>query len=267
MIKFRTISTAVIACAMTISLGSCGTQKCVQDGQQTIGGKLYTAAWIQRSAEYKALCLQAYNIATERIDALTSKAHTKPLAIVTDIDETIVDNSPNCVHNALKGEDYSGKSWHEWCERAEALPLEGAVAFFNHAAQKGVTVFYISNRDHQDRKGTLENLRKAGFPFADDAHLMTRDNTSDKQARRDAVLEKYDIVMLLGDNLGDFESIFDSSNETVRNEAVKKFSNEFGNKFIVLPNPNYGTWEKAMNGGYPSLKVRDEKLHNQLRTY
>ncbi|MFC4666412.1 5'-nucleotidase, lipoprotein e(P4) family [Falsiporphyromonas endometrii] len=265
--KLKNIGTVMISCATAFLLASCGTTKCEQAGQYTLGGKLYTSAWIQRSAEYKALCLQAYNIATERIDNLTSKPHSKPLAIVTDIDETIVDNSPNCVHNAIKGEDYSSQSWHEWCAKGEAKPLEGAIAFFNHAAQKGVTVFYISNRDHKDRQGTLKNLQKLGFPFADEEHLVTRDNTSDKQPRRDMVLKNYDIVMLLGDNLGDFESVFDSANENVRNEAVKKFANQFGNKFIVLPNPNYGTWEKAMNGGYPSLKERDQKLFKELTTY
>ena len=75
----------------------------------TLGGKLYTSAWIQRSAEYKALCHQAYNIATERLLAATARGGHR-WAIVTDIDETIVDNSANSVHQALKGEDFTQAS-------------------------------------------------------------------------------------------------------------------------------------------------------------
>lgn len=234
----------------------------------TLGGKLFTSAWIQRSAEYKALCHQAYNIAGDRLElALAKHRGGKPLAIVTDIDETIVDNTPNAVHQALRGEDYTDTSWNEWCDRAEALPLAGARDFFVRADKAGVKIFYVSNRNEINRSGTIKNLRRLGFPQAEDSQLLLRSSTSDKTARRNQVLEEYDIVLLLGDNLGDFEHIFDSSSESVRDEATERLRNEFGRKFIVLPNPNYGTWEKAMNGGYPKLEVKDKKLRTMLRTY
>lgn len=236
----------------------------------TLGGKLYTSAWIQRSAEYKALCMQAYSLATLRLDeALRAhKPGDRPLAIVTDIDETILDNTPNSVHQALKGEDYTDASWNEWCALAQADTLAGARDFFVRAAEAGVEVFYISNRHEVNRAGTLANLSRYGFPQADDAHLLLRSpETSDKTARRDQVLERYDIVMLLGDNLGDFDHTFDSSSEAVRAEGLVRYASDFGRRFIVLPNPNYGTWDKAMNGGYPPLSVRDSLLRTQLRTH
>ncbi|GAD05749.1 acid phosphatase [Porphyromonas crevioricanis JCM 15906] len=266
-------SFSIFSCVLLFSLSACSSRRSAHqlpDGHYTLGGKLYTSAWIQHSAEYKALCLQAYNVATDRIDHLTSAmrpAVEKPIAIVTDIDETILDNTPNSVHEALKGNDYNSESWTEWCNRAEADTLAGAVRFFQHAADKGVTVFYISNRNAAERDGTLRNLRKFGFPYADEAHLLTRENTSDKQARRDEVLRNYEIVMYLGDNLGDFHSIFDSADPSVRDKALDSFASEFGHCFIVLPNPNYGTWHKAMNGGYFDLKTQDEKLLKVLKTY
>lgn len=269
--------TLVSACGLMI-LSSCGSVKqpsnlVAQDKavvmSPTLGGKLFTSAWIQRSAEYKALCVQAYNVATWRLQEIVSrhKSGDKPLAIVTDIDETIVDNSPNSVYQALRGEDYADASWNAWCERSEAIALEGAKAFFNLAHNKGVEVFYISNRNEQNRAGTLRNLKALGFPQADDAHLLLRTTTSDKTERRAKVLEQYNIVMLLGDNLGDFDHIFDSADEAIRDKAVQTNASHFGERFIVLPNPNYGTWEKAMNGGYPSLPVKDKKLREQLKTY
>lgn len=235
---------------------------------ETLGGKLFTSAWIQRSAEYKALCHQAYNIAGERLDlALANRKASRPLAIITDIDETIVDNTPNAVHQALRGQDYTDASWDVWCDRAEALPLAGARDFFTRADKAGVKIFYVSNRNEINRNGTIKNLRRLGFPQAEDSQLLLRTSTSDKTARRNQVLEQYDIVLLLGDNLGDFDHIFDSSDEAIRDEATDRLRSEFGRKFIVLPNPNYGTWEKAMNGGYPSLEVKDKKLRTMLRTY
>ena len=98
-----------------LTLGGCSVAQ--QDTQWTLGGKLFTSAWIQRSAEYQALCIQAYNIATERVDALPAerKQGDRPYAIVTDIDETILDNTPNSVYQALRGKDYDEETWGKWC--------------------------------------------------------------------------------------------------------------------------------------------------------
>ena len=235
----------------------------------TLGGKLFTAAWIQRSAEYKALCQQAYNVATERLLAATQKplaAGEKRWAIVTDIDETIIDNSANSVYQALKGEDYSQPSWDRWCDQADAVALQGAVEFFRQADALGVDIYYISNRDEVNRAGTKKNLRDLGFPQVEDSHFMFKDKSSDKTSRRNEVLKTHNILMLLGDNLGDFDHFFDIRDEAVRDQGVLRFAAEFGKRFIVLPNPNYGAWEPAMNGGYPDLKTKDGKLTTILRT-
>lgn len=233
----------------------------------TLGGKLYTAAWMQHSAEYQALCLQSYAIARLRLDEALNRPHSKPIAIVTDIDETLLDNSPNAVHQALKGEDYTDASWDIWCARAEAVPMAGSQAFFNYADSCGVKIFYISNRNEQNREGTIANLKRYNYPQVIDEQLLLRAGTSDKTARRQQVLQQYDIIMLLGDNLGDFDHVFDSSDEGTRADAVSKYSAEFGQRFIVLPNPNYGTWERAMNGGYPPLQEKDAKLPSLLKSY
>lgn len=235
----------------------------------TLGGKLFSAAWIQRSAEYKALCQQAYNIATERLVAATSTplaSGEKRWAIVTDIDETIVDNSANSVYQALKGEDYSQPSWDRWCDQADAVALQGAVEFFRKADALGVDIYYISNRDEVNRTGTKKNLRDLGFPQVEDSHFMFKDKSSDKTSRRNEVLKTHNILMLLGDNLGDFDHFFDVRDEAIRDQGVSRFAAEFGKRFIVLPNPNYGAWEPAMNGGYPDLKTKDAKLTTILRT-
>lgn len=273
--KFRTA--AFFFVAVVLLLAACAVNKpdvrtpSAVLSHHTIGGKLFTSAWMQRSAEYQALCLQAYNIATERLDRavdLNSRSEApKKLAVITDIDETFLDNSPNSVHQALSGKDYEEASWNAWCELADADTVGGAVDFFRHAADRGVEVFYISNRNESNRSGTLKNLRRYGLPYADNDHLLLRTNTSNKDERRAAVLKDYEVIIYLGDNLGDFSHLFDSNSEAERKHALWKFKREIGSRFIVLPNPNYGNWEKAMNGGYPPLSVRDSILKHTLRSH
>jgi len=224
-------------------------------GQQTAtsdptisDGKLFTAVWMQRSAEYKALCLQAYQLAELRLQQiLTSQKPARPLAVVTDIDETFLDNSPYAIHQALQGKDFDPASWQDWVSQAAADTIAGAWTFFNKAASQGVTIFYVTNRDQRARAATLKNLQKFGFPDADEAHLLTMAGSSSKQSRRDSIAGQYTIALLLGDNLTDFSPLFDNHpSEADRAREVLNHPELFGKKFIVLPNPNYGDWENAI---------------------
>ena len=57
---------------------------------------IQSVLWQQQSAEYRALAYQAYNLAKLQLDNILQSENTsdKPLAIVTDVDETVIDNSP-----------------------------------------------------------------------------------------------------------------------------------------------------------------------------
>lgn len=200
--------------------------------------------WQQLSAEYKSLCYQSFNWAKIILNnALAKENHTKPLAIITDIDETILNNSPYSGKLIIEEENYSSTTWKEWGELETAEAIPGAKVFLQYAASKNVEVFYISNRSDIQKKETLYNLQKKGMPFCDADHLLLKTNTSAKQARRDKVLKNYEIVLLLGDNLSDFHEAFDDQKTARRNHLVDSLKVEFGNKFIVLPNPMYGDWE------------------------
>ncbi|MBS1919053.1 MAG: 5'-nucleotidase, lipoprotein e(P4) family [Bacteroidetes bacterium] len=211
-----------------------------------INGKLFAVAYMQRSAEYHALCLQAYNIATLRLNEALQNASSKPRAVITDIDETLLDNSADEVHHDLQGKGFDPKEWTKWTGMAAADTIPGALTFFKYAASKNVEVFYITNRDEKDKEGTLKNLKKFDFPYADEAHLVLKQGVSSKEARRQKVMEKYDVVLLLGDNLSDFSSLWDSKTVGQRLENVQHQSSEFGSRFIILPNPVYGDWENAL---------------------
>lgn len=230
-------------------------------------GKIWSSVFQQRAAEYKALCDQAYNIARLRLEEALQKPSSKPLAIITDIDETILDNSPYAVQQGLQGKDYEPDSWYEWTEKGMADTLSGALSFFNYAASRNVEIFYITNREEQERKGTLKNLQAFHFPFADDKHLILKQTISSKEERREKVATDYNIILLIGDNLADFSNLFDKKTEEERNKNVQLLSSEFGRKFIILPNANYGGWEDAiyLNQRNWSTAQKDSLLKSKLR--
>ena len=239
-------------------------------GQLVLGGKLWSSLFQQRAAEYKALCIQAFNIGRLRLDeAVRQNSHGKPLAIITDIDETFLDNSPNSVHQALLGKDYEQEAWYEWTGKGAADTLPGALAFFNYAASRQVTVFYITNRDEKDKAGTLANLQKFRFPFSDNEHLVVRQTESSKEERRQKVMANFQVVLLLGDNLADFSALFDKKSEAERTNNVNQLADEFGKRFIVLPNANYGGWEDAIyeNKRTWTLAQKDSIIKAKLKSY
>jgi 5'-nucleotidase (lipoprotein e(P4) family) len=209
--------------------------------------KLYPVLWQQKAAEYRALCYQAFNIATVRLQeiALQSKIQRK-MAIVTDLDETILDNSYLYAQLILDGKVYSEPEWKKWTNQSKATAVPGAVQFLQFAASKGFTLFYISNRDTSEISSTVKNLIDLKIPDADRSHMLFMSNTSSKEERRQHVAEKYEIVMLLGDNLNDFMDIFRGKTIDERSEAADSQIAEWGKKFIVLPNSNYGQWEDAL---------------------
>lgn len=235
----------------------------------SLNGKVFSAVWQQNAGEFRALCYQAYNLGQIRIDENLKNPSTKPLAIITDIDETFLDNSPYAVTEAELGKDYDAKTWMNWTAKGEAKAYPGSLNFFNYAASKKVTVFYISNRDENDRIGTLKNLKDLGFPNADNEHLLLKSTTSDKEARRLEVLKNYNVIIYMGDNLADFSKMFNKKSQAERNELVDENYSEFGKRFIMLPNSGYGDWESALNGYNHQLTPaeKDQVFLKNLRGY
>ena len=210
---------------------------------------LLAVLWYQRAAECRALYHQACNLARERIDQhLARKTDKRTNAIIVDIDETILDNSPYQAGLARRGQTYSEPTWTNWvnCARAEALP--GISNLLHHAASKNVKVFYVSNRKAFQTLQTITNLQQQGLPFADTNHVLLRTAKESKDDRRAPLLTNgvYDIVLLMGDNLADFHHDFESTNQIERLQATERMRAAFGSNFVVLPNPMYGSWEGAL---------------------
>jgi 5'-nucleotidase (lipoprotein e(P4) family) len=219
--------------------------------------------WTQSSAEYRALAYQTFVLARLRLDqALQTQRRKGPTthpALIVDVDETVLDNSRFQAELILRGAAYTAESWKAWCDRAEAGAVPGAVDFLKYATQRGVRVFYITNRRQAEKAGTISNLIKLGFPAVTDESVMVREQgmTSSKESRREKVRQHYWIVMLVGDNLNDFNDNFAGKSITDRSAEVDHERSEFGSRFIVVPNPMYGDWENAVNNN--QSKLTDEQ--------
>jgi len=240
--------------------------------------QIYAILWTQSSGEYRALAYQTFALARLRLDAdlrrhpSTTQRRSRPArgsslppAVVVDIDETVLDNSRFQAELVLRGLAYTPDGWTAWCERAEAGAIPGAVDFLSYAATRGVRVFYITNRLLSEKPGTIRNLQKLGFPNVTEATVMVREEgvTSSKESRQKKVKALYRIALLIGDNLNDFNDDFVGKSIADRTAQVDRERAEFGSRFIVVPNPMYGDWEKAIYENKSRLTEEEKRTYRR----
>jgi 5'-nucleotidase (lipoprotein e(P4) family) len=168
-------------------------------------------------------------------------SHKKP-AVVLDIDETLLDNSPFQGWQVHEKKSFNNDDWFRWVELARARPLPGAVEFTGYADSLGVEVFYVSNRTVEEMGPTIENMKAWGFVNADSTHMAFKETTSSKVERRALIEQDYEILLLVGDNLADHSGIYEKRGPDHGFAAVDADRRLFGTRFIVLPNPMYGNW-------------------------
>lgn len=247
-----TLRTSIFSLVSAITLVACGGTVAVTDSNTPVEKHIpirehsvQSVMWQQNAAEYRALYYQAFNLATLRLDAILANPDLKgkKLAIITDIDETVLDNSPYAATMIAKDLEYVPESWTAWVNLVDADPLPGAKVFLDHAHKNGVRIFYVSNRTVAELPATLENLKKVEFPNADKNYMLFKDETSSKEERFNKIREDYTVVLYLGDNLSDFTSKFRATSTKERNELADELRDKFGMEYIVLPNASYGDWE------------------------
>ncbi len=221
--------------------------------------------WFHHSAEMVAIYLQTYHTAKMALEQnLKNNVQSRKPAVVLDIDETVLDNSPYQFKLIETKKEYTPENWTEWVNLAIAKPLPGAVEFTTYAKEQGVEVFYISNRTVEHLEATIKNLRKYDFPNADSAHVFLKSKTGDKTERRAKVSANFEILLFLGDNLTDFSQDFAHRKvENMGKPAVKDKKELFGTKYIIFPNPMYGEWERTI---YKDSYKWSEYQKDSLRT-
>ena len=286
---------------LLLSLAACDTMP-QRSGSSPTGGvvtgtaqagpapndNLNAIAWMQTSVEFRLIAGQTWRgalvqldkaIKTPSWDALTKEdrltpAAGLPKAVIVDIDETMLDNTPYGARLVRDGRSHDEAAFSQWVNEASAKPVPGALEFAKAANARGVTIFYISNRTADQAGPTVDNLRKAGFPIKDASQYLGKNTPlggcqnsgSDKGCRRQLVGRTHRVLMQFGDQLGDLVSIA-SNTPAGREQAVRPYLGWVGERWFMLPNPSYGSWEPALfnnDGSQTEAERRRQKL-NALR--
>lgn len=243
-----------------------------RDTHENLNGYL----WVRTSAEYQALASAIYRGARTSLErALADPAWTalpdqpagsapRPAAVIMDIDETVLDNSPAQGQFILDRTPYVADTWRAWVETASAPALPGALDFITFAESRGVTIFYVTNRNAGEQQRTIDNLVAVGVEASDDNVLVVGEQgwTSDKTARRAHVAATHRVLLLVGDDMNDFISTA-SLTPAQRVALAHEHADRWGQSWILLPNPQYGTWERAL---YPGISTDDAVLEKKRET-
>ena len=241
---------------------------------------LNAVAWTQTAIEHDLIYLQTYRDAQSRLlaalrdphwDALAANDRVAPSqglkpAVVLDIDETVLDNSPYEARLVRSGGEFSEADWQAWCLEQAARAMPGAVAFTQFAASHGIAVLYISNRAKALDQATLANLRRVGLPVSGPEALLGLGTVvagceqagSSKQCRRQLISRKYRVLMQFGDQIGDFVDSF-TNNDKGRQQVMAPYLGWIGTRWFVLPNPTYGSWESALSDQQPKAPLEKRR--------
>ncbi len=262
--------TALVACSRGQVRDGIGPPP---DGRPPAGAQshhnLNAVLWMQVAAEYEASVRTVYNAAAQVLDRALADAswdalprgerggqqvHHLPPAIILDADETVIDNSAYQARLVERNESFDPVTWEAFVNERRSRAIPGAVEFLRMAAQRGVTVFYVTNRSAAEKAATYDNLRALGFPMSDpEDTVLTIDELQgwgpEKGARRQFVGERYRVIMLFGDNLGDFLDGLRGRSNPERTALMAEYRDWWGERWFMLPNPSYGGWETAITRG------------------
>ncbi len=230
-----------IAAAILLTLTGCTSVRTHEQLNATL--------WVQSAAEYEPLARTAFDRAADHIRQHPSVPGSPPPAVVLDVDETALDNSPYQAELIDRDAAFEPATWSAWVGKASAEPVPGARGFIETARDQGLAVVYITNRDEADKQPTLDNIRRTLDPAATADDLLLKHGRegwgSDKQTRRDYAGERYTIIAWVGDDLNDFTTVYGLGVEE-RNAIARQHQSRFNEDWFLIPNPMYGSWERAI---------------------
>lgn len=251
---------------------------------------LDAALWMRTSAEYRVLSQVAFQGAINALerglkDATWSALPTQadrllaqaedgtpslPVAAIVDVDETVLDNSEYQVRQIEQQTGHEPNAWDAWVSEAAAPALPGAAEFLKACADAKVTVFFVTNRDVEQEQYTRRNLENLGLisPQVVDNILSKNERaawTVDKSSRRETVADRYRILTVVGDDLNDFIWPGERASPAARSAMAAKYRNYWGQKWFLIPNANYGSWERSVYD-YEDGLSRKDKIQRKLES-
>jgi 5'-nucleotidase (lipoprotein e(P4) family) len=199
--------------------------------------------WVRTAAEHDALFYQVFRSARERVATLAAGRRAGTWAVIADADETLVDNSEYQRRRIPFGGTFDNTSWNAWVRERAAAPLPGAVEYVSAVRALGGRVIVVTNRDEVVCDDTRANL--AAIRLMVDL-VLCRATTSNKNPRFEAVqsgaaspqLPPLEVIQWVGDNIQDFPRV----TQAIRGGGPETFA-LFGDRYFVLPNPMYGSFE------------------------
>ncbi|MGH8819142.1 MAG: 5'-nucleotidase, lipoprotein e(P4) family, partial [Achromobacter pestifer] len=230
---------------------------------------LNAVLWVQASAEYRAAAETVYRAAADRLAVALEEPHWDALvpterdnagqtaglkpAVIMDVDETVLDNSPFQARLIRDQAEYSDPTWDLWVAEKKAKAVPGVVEFAKAATARGITILYLSNRAVHLKDATIANLKTVGMPVANDNVFLglgtvvpgCDQNGSEKNCRRRLAGREYRVLMQFGDQLGDFVEVA-ANTPQARSGLLDEYGDWFGERWWMLPNPTYGGWEPAL---------------------
>jgi len=262
-------------CLLSTVLVGCQQQPPAND-------QLDAVLWTQTSIEHELIYRQVFASATRQLDAALADPTWDalplpprnlaglPPAVVADIDETVLDNVPLNARDIINNQVYSYDRWNTWVDQAKAQALPGAVAFLQAADKKGITVYYITNREHSQVQATVDNLRLRGFPVQRNEQVLAASTPTGhceqagygKNCRRQWVAAHARVLMLAGDSLGDFVQAEHNTLADQR-KAAEPYLAWLGQRWFLLPNPTYGNWYSAPYGDQEKLPFERKRQLKQ----
>ncbi|WP_038231400.1 5'-nucleotidase, lipoprotein e(P4) family [Vibrio sp. ER1A] len=265
MTKLTAITGVVLAMGVSLSVNA---DTKTDDNYQSVLAEQYTMAldYVQNSAEVKALYHQVFNMAQYQFDKAEPKNGLKK-AVIVDIDETMLDNSPYTGWQVMNQTSFSGKTWDKWNEARSAEATPGSVAFTHYINEHGGKIFYVSNRSNKLLNATTDNMKALGFSGVSDNTVLLKTTTTVKGERFQHIKDMgYDVVAYIGDNINDFTDFGHGKTNTERSKFVERNADKFGMKFFILPNPLYGGWEGGLGENYfkandVKYKARRDNIH------
>jgi 5'-nucleotidase (lipoprotein e(P4) family) len=268
-----------ITCAVLVTLvagipACCPCRRAVTPPRETMREThelLNAVLWVQTAVEYDFACREIYRLARLNLDEAmsdpgwtaaleqTGDYESLPPAVILDVDETTLDNTAFEAMLIRETEEYDKPLWYAWAREERAVPVPGALEFLQYAIDKGVSIFFVTNRDSAIEEPTVRNLQEEFGGWVTPENVLTRGEmdgwTSDKSSRRAFVAEGHRVLLLIGDDYNDFADLGESPPEE-RLTAARAHSDYWGTRWIILPNPMYGTWEQALYGYRRNLPDR-----------
>jgi len=268
-----------LAAALLFPLAAAAQESTPATAPVTPDDNLNAVLWMQHSVEYQASTMAAFALAKRRLiqamgdpwwtavpDVQKGNYSKLPPAIILDVDETVLDNSKYQAWNISSGQPFSNETWKAFVEAKISTAIPGAVAFTRYANARGIKVFYVTNRTEDMEQATRDNMQALKFPMGGnvDTFLLSKEQsdwTSAKGTRRAFIAKNYRVLLLMGDNFGDFVDAYKGS-EADRQKVFDDSAAHWTKDWIMLPNPSYGSFEAVpygFNYGASPDEMRDAK--------